>query len=353
MNSKRIDCIEGLRTIGWIGVFLCHFRGAFFPNATIWMDSTPLRFIYSGNAYVRLLFVISGFVISYKYFLKDKYDDALQDICKRYFRLMPPILAAELFVFVLMNVGALRNAEVATMIGSENFLGIFNQFTPNIGTCLKEALFSTYFNGANAYIGPLWTMIYEYLGAIFVIAAVSILKKSNWRWIFYGVFLYANSNYYNYFVIGMLICDLYANFDIPLKIKERKLSIIIALVGYTMLSMVNLNDSDKYSRIVFGIGIILFMLGVLSSDFLNKILGNKLMVKGGELAYSAYIIHWPIVETISCGLLLLFYDEVNYKLLVSIICIISFIFIVIFAYLMKKYVEPLGLYISRNLKLMK
>ena len=53
MNSKRIDCIEGLRTIGWIGVFLCHFRGAFFPNAKIWMDSTPLRFIYTGNAYVR------------------------------------------------------------------------------------------------------------------------------------------------------------------------------------------------------------------------------------------------------------------------------------------------------------
>lgn len=349
MNNKRIGCIEGVRTIGWIGIFLCHFRMAFFPNTIIWLDSTPFRFIYSGDAYIRLLFVISGFEASYKYFLKDKYDDALQDICKRYFKLMPSILVVELFVCSLMSLGALRNIEVAMLTGSEDYLGRLNRFIPNIASCLKESIFTTYFNGVNTYIEPLWTITYEYLGVIFVIATVSIIKKSNWRWIFYAVFLYANSNYYNYFVIGMLICDLYVNFDISMELEKRKISILSALVGYSMLSMVNLDDTDKYTRSVFGVGIILFMLGVLSSDFFSEVFGNKFMLKGGMLTYSAYIIHLPLIETISCGLFLIFYEQFDYRLLVVVIGLITFLFVVVCAVWLKKFVEPIGYFVTKNL----
>ena len=84
---------------------------------------------------------------------------------------------------------------------------------------------------------------------------------------------------------------------------------------------------------------------------MGKVLGCKPMIKGGEIAYSAYIIHWPVIETLSCGLMVLFYGDVNYNLLSIVICLVSFIFIVILAYLMKKYVEPIGINISNALKL--
>ena len=351
-NSRgKIKSIEGLRTIGWIGVFICHFRGSFFPNAIWKTDLTPIRFIYSGNAYVRLFFVISGLVLSYKYFTKEKYENALGDIIKRYFRLMPSILFAELMVYIFMKLDCLRNAEVAKIVGSTEFLGIFNQFKPDMWECLKEALFTTYFNGANGYIGPLWTMTYEYLGSILILCALNILKKSQWRWGFYVVFLMAFSSYYNYFIIGMVICDLFVNttaVDYLNKNLYARVSCIV--IGYIMLSMIQLNDSDKYMRIVFAIGIVLFMLGILSSDIMEKMFGNKIMLAGGRIAYSAYIIHWPLIETLSCSLVLMFYNlGVLCDGLIWGVFVITFIAVVIVSKFITDNIEPIGAKITRNL----
>ena len=111
-----------------------------------------------------------------------------------------------------------------------------------------------------------------------------------------------------------------------------------------MLSMVNINDFDKYSRIIFGLGIVFFMLGILSSSFMQKVLGNNILVKGGEIAYCAYIVHWPIIETFSCGLLILLYGRVNssYNFLVGVIFVLTFFLVTITALLLRKFVEPIG-----------
>lgn len=350
IDNNKITCIEGLRTIGWIGVFICHFKGAFFPNTSWWTDITPLKFIYSGNAYVRLLFVISGFVLSCKYFRKNLYENALEDIIKRYFRFMPPILVAELAVCFLMKIGALRNAEVAILTRSQTFLGIFNQFDPNWESALVEALFTTYF-GSSSYIGPLWTMIYEYLGAMLILSAISLLKKTPWRWGFYFIFLSVFRGYYNYFVLGMMICDLYVNSEITGILKSHKvLHFTTTVLGYLMLSMVSLNDDNKYSRIIFGVGIVLFLIGILASSFAAKILGGSIMVKGGEIAYSAYIIHWPIIESFSCGLFLWLYGKnISYNFMISVIFAATLLIIVITAVIFQKIIEPLGVAFTRRI----
>ena len=41
---------------------------------------------------------------------------------------------------------------------------------------------------------------------------------------------------------------------------------------------ITINDSDKFTRVIFGVGISLFMLGVIASPIMEKILGNRLMV---------------------------------------------------------------------------
>lgn len=309
-SMKKIACIEGLRTIGWIGVFLCHFKGAFFPQAQWITDLTPLRFIYSGNAYVRLLFVISGFVLSLKYFRKECYGEALLDPVRRYFRLMPVVLVSEIAVYMMMRFGLLKNAEAAVLLGSEGFLGIFNQFQPSFMGCIKEALVTTYFNGANGYIGPLWTMVYEYLGAMLVLSANCVFRKSAWRWLFYLIMFSCFSGYYNYFILGMMISDLYCNSNLEEFVsKSRVLRAGMIIAGYYLLSMVDLNDGIKLTRVFFGMGITMFLLGLLYSPAAEKVLGNRVMTAGGKIAYSAYVIHWPLIESFSCGLLLAGYPQ--------------------------------------------
>lgn len=210
--KEKINCLEGIRAIGCISVFLCHFRGAFLPNQTIWLiDHTPLMILTAGNSVVRILFVVSGFVISYKYVTTQQYEEAPKDMLKRYFRLAPSVIAANLFAYVLMKSGAMFHIQAAAESGSEDFLGIFNNFTPNLAQCLKEAAITCYFQGANAYIGPLWTMVYEYLGVILVLGVIYVCRGSYLRHLFYIIVFVCFSSYYNYFVLGMLICDIYVD----------------------------------------------------------------------------------------------------------------------------------------------
>lgn len=346
-SKGKIKCIEGLRTIGWIGIFICHFRRSFFPNEIWGID----RFVCSGNAYVRLLFVISGLVLSYKYFTNERYDNILGDIIKRYFRLMPSILFSELIVYFLMKFNCLRNTEVAQIVGSTEFLGIFNQFKPDILGCLKEALFTTYFNGGNGYIGPLWTMTYEYLGSILILCASSVFKKSRWRWCFYAVIFMAFSSYYNYFVLGMLICDLLVNTSIVDYLNKSFFSRALCFIlGYIMFSMIQLDDSNKYTRIIFSIGITLLMLGIFASNSIKRILGNKIMLAGGRIAYSAYIIHWPLIETLSCALILMLYKKQMLSAeLIWVVLVITFIVVIIISEFITNNIEPIGVKIAKKI----
>jgi len=350
MNEKKINCIEGLKAICWIGVFSCCFKNSFLPYSSIWMDGTPLRFLYSGNQCIRMLFVISGFLLSYKYFTEQNYENGLKDICKKYFYLMPAVLFTEVLVCIFMSVGGVYNLEASIISGSENFLGAYNQFKPNLFACLKEALFSTYFSGTNVYVEPLWVLKYEYLGTFLIIAVLVIFKKSSWRWLFYGVFLVAFNGYYNYFVLGMLICDLVINCEIVEKIKKTYFSYTMMIGGFVFFSLTNLNDFDKYNRIVFAIGLILFFIGFLKCDAMDKVLGNRLMVGLGEISYFAYIIYLPVIEILSCGLLLILYEKIQYKILIVLIFFITFLSIVFCASLMKYYIGALSHCISKRIE---
>ena len=90
-------------------VMLCHFKGAFFPDSSMVQKimQTPGNIIFSGNTPVRIMFVISGFVLAYKYFL-DTRSDWAPDIIKRYIRLGLPCLVAILFAYMLMKFGLMN-----------------------------------------------------------------------------------------------------------------------------------------------------------------------------------------------------------------------------------------------------
>lgn len=300
MNEKK-NCLEGIRAIACIGVFLCHFRGAFLPNKVIgFIDYTPLRIMTAGYPMVRIMLVLSGFVISYKYFKNQKYDDVIIDVVKRWFRFFPGILVANVIVCMLMKTGLLFNVEAARILGSQDFLGAFNQFTPNLVQAVKEGIFTIYLKGANGYIAPLWTVTYEFLGSILILAAISIFKGNPLRIMFYVLGLTFFSSYYNYLIIGMLICDIYFNADINEKLCENQiLNNMICLMAIVAICMMQLEDASKQIRIAYGMLLVVFFITLLNSRCLERILGSRTMIKLGSLSFAIYIVHWPIIESFS------------------------------------------------------
>lgn len=187
-------------------------------------------------------------------------------------------------------------------------------------------------------------MVYEYLGVLLVIATMGILRKSRWRYCFYIVFLASFSFYYNYFIIGMLVSDIYVHIDLKEKMKKMAwLKAMMIVIGFYLLSMTIVSDKNKLSRIIFGSGIVIFMLGTLSSKFMNWLLGNKIMLRGGKISYSAYIVHWPIIEVITCNSFLVLYDKINsYDIIVFVLFCITFMSTIAISEILTFCIEPIG-----------
>ncbi len=322
MKKNKISNIEVLRALACIGVFLCHFKGSFSPNSEIvaQMCRTPLNIMFSGNTFVRIMFVISGFVLSYKYISDDHGSmDVTKDVIKRYFRLMPALLVVDFLAWFLMEFGMMFNQETASLTGSADFLGLFNVFEPNLWLCLREGIFGNLFEGGNAYVGPLWTMKYEMYGSLLVLAVLSVLRKKRLRYLFYIVFICVFRGYYAYFAVGMLVCELYCDKDLNFLqkiLKNRYLSSIILGISFSYVAMASDIDSGPYSYIIFAVIVSVMFLTLISLQWVAW-LGDKAVFRRiGKWSFAIYLVHWPVIESFSCAYYLFMHGRIDNTLLI-------------------------------------
>ena len=208
--KTKIASIEGLRGIACLGIMLSHFVGAFYDWENMWFWDTPLSIMFTGETFVRLFFTLSGFVIGYKFFSKKKNNNIPLNTFNRYIRLIPMIFLATLSTYLLMKFNLLFNQEAALISGSIDFLGSFNNFSPEFFDCIKDIFVDTFTKSGNIYVGPFWTIPYELFGVVIVLCAVSLFKNTKARYIFYAIALVFINSYYVYFILGMMISDIYS-----------------------------------------------------------------------------------------------------------------------------------------------
>lgn len=310
MKPKKLDCLEGVRALACIGVVLCHLKGAFLPNLHLAdvLSRTPLFYLYSGNTAVRIMFILSGFVLSYKYFRVGETHTLERDAVKRYIRLALPAAFVTLMVFAMMRFNLLYNGPAGALTGSVDFLGNFNQFEPNFKSALREGFWGVMFQKWATYVGPLWTMTYEMLGSYLVFAVVAMLKNRRARYVFYVIYLLIFPAYYIYFVLGMMICDLYTGEE-KLNLFLQKHSFLTiglhAAAWYYIGAVTNL-DVFKWKSLLFDLAAVLMFLTLLNSRVLDRLWGNKAGVALGKHGFSIYLLHWPVIESFSSAYLCFF-----------------------------------------------
>ena len=97
--------MDGIRGFGAFAVYLSHFKGEFYSElggkegdiqygatAPVFLAYPPASLFYNGYYWVKVFFILSGFVLPLNFFKMGRYSCLTGGVMRRYFRLMLPVL---------------------------------------------------------------------------------------------------------------------------------------------------------------------------------------------------------------------------------------------------------------------
>lgn len=368
MRKTQLDYINGLKGIGAGIVYLCHFVFAFYygmysletadchlpGNLDISIGQSPLNTLFSGNFAVRLFMVMSGYVLCLGYFRTRDRKKLAASAGKRYIRLMPPIFVCNVLICLLMLAGAYKNVEIAQMTGS-SWLAGFNRCDANMVQAIIEAVFGCFFVGTNQFNGVLWTIPFLFLGALLVYVTAWLIGEKKWRYAVYAVVAAALffTDYAGVF-LGFVMCDLmHTQTKLVEWAKKQKVLLWLMFVAGFYLSSYP-SAGTHLEGTIYGIipivmvvpyhlaGAVLLVGAVVLLEPLQKFFGCPIFVKLGNISYSLYLVHFPVIATAGCGLFGVLYGKMSYHLAVLVTFVVTTLLTWMISVGFTKYIEPLG-----------
>lgn len=346
MEQKKLHYLDGLRGLMAINVILCHFVIVYFPQMHYLNFAksiggrlslfcyTSLSALINGNIAVQYFFVLTGFLVARSVFLKDIDAHCIRTkSVNRYVRLLPIVALATVFTHITMELGLQKHLDVAGRVLNPEFLPRYCNFEPTISRLFKNIFINTFISG-NDYIGPFWTIRYEFWGYLLCMAVAQIFKTWKWRKLAFCALLYIclnmlDPNYYP-FILGIFVADFIynKNEDCLSKFYEKfinkKYFIVICFIVGTILACCPMNFTWIYrilddipkltTNVVRSSGIALVMYAILHMPKIQGILSAKPLLFLARFSFEVYALHWPIMLVLQCWLFSVFYSRFSYKI---------------------------------------
>jgi peptidoglycan/LPS O-acetylase OafA/YrhL len=188
----------------------------------------------------------------------------------------------------------------------------------------REAFYGVFFLHQHTYNNVLWTMTFEFYGSLIVFLFVAFIRNTPWRFLVYAVAALASwRSYYLAFVLGILLCDLvHSETGILKRMKSTPLLVGVLLAGLFLGSVPT--DRGTAGTIYAFLpaivrvrtwhigGAFLVMISVLLSRRIQTILSKKPFLFLGTISFSQYILHFLIISSLSCGLMLVLAPSFSY-----------------------------------------
>lgn len=255
-----------------------------------------------------IFFILSGYVLTQRFFQTGDYKILEGMAVRRYPRLMIPVLGSVIFVYILLKMHMLTPTE--SMPTWEEI--------PSIYAILLNGLYGVFFNGDNSFNAPLWTMKTEFLGSMIVFMMAALFGKSRHRFLFYiGALVFFKISNLTVIIIGMIIADLYNSSDLKIyKLQNEFLLLLVFLLGsyfgcYHKDSVfyywMGKNISSTVNLFLMTVGASLILISVLNSNILKTLFSSKIFVFLGKISFSLYLTHSIILHSFSTN----FYNWYN------------------------------------------
>jgi peptidoglycan/LPS O-acetylase OafA/YrhL len=283
--TDRFHYLDGLRGIAALSVVLYHINIYLDFTQSSFKSHLPLivlNIFANGHSAVALFFVMSGFVLSFKYFQQKSNPDYLPFLVQRGFRLYP-VFWAVLLVTILCQITELPPLQ-----------SIFSEASLLVEPSTKLLIF------------PAWSLFVEMKYSIIIpLLIVAMRQQAIYGLGFVGFLLLISQNFWGlHFVAGMYLAYYYPQILQIKLITWQKITLFVlgALLYVTenilmlcKLPVANLHDfyMEHYTLIAVlsGLGSLILIFLVLKERFLQQLLGHRYITYLGTISYSMYIVH--------------------------------------------------------------
>ena len=265
---------------------------------------------YTAGFEVCIFFVLSGFVLSYRFWQTQNTDSLTSSSLRRYVRLTATPIVSILLSYILLEFSLYNYEEIVQYLGSSFIFANYFQLTPSLSDAIYESFWGMYFSYSTptSYNPVLWTMSWELKGSLLTAAFLALFGKVRNRFPLYIIFIILSINtLYPSFIFGVMFSDLlYSNEGKKWReiLKKQKLLAIISLtvgiflglyiwnsnsilnlygaMDLEVLAQKKINHEIFYHMISAG----MIVYAILNLEPLQKILSWKILTKIGEYSFS-------------------------------------------------------------------
>lgn len=353
----KIVYLDGLRGLAALIVVVSHFFQVFAPSVFEGRKEiehfafegiaarTPFNLLFNGNFSVCLFFVLSGYVLSYRFFQTGDRLVIYSSAIRRYFRLAVPALVSVLFAYLILvlDFGAYDNIRGMTLSSMPDPFAA----DANLLVMLKESLVHTFFTYGSQYNPVLWTMTYELFGSFLIFVILVTCGRHGIRYAVYAVLICVFiDSYYLGFILGMLLSDVKnSGRDLLAYIHRPWIHIPLLCIGIytgsypyvapqgTIYSLLQWGASD-FNFFVFYhvIGSFLILGVLLNSNRMQSIFSHRFFAYLGKVSFSLYLVHFTVICSLGGFIFLFLSPHLTYGSNVLLTTIITFLVIAVTAH---------------------
>ncbi len=316
-NKSHIAYLDSIRGLAALTVINEHFVIAYgLPCKDVLcqriLDYSPLHIWWDGGAAVSMFFVLSGFVLSLKYFRSGQLIDLnnvqwLPYIVGRLFRIWVPYIALVIgscFLYRYIVDGSV----IKTVLPSTDWINNLWRSHPLSFIDVLHESFLLKLPPVVVLLPQAWTLSIELaLSLLLPIGLLLVEKGTNWLVFFtlLVVFLLGVSPFLIHFLAGLMLAQHSTQMVAYLSQRPwvRRTILLVGLLLYTSGNTLPKSLGETFIWLSSGVGASLLIMYALSSVKTQAVLSNCILRHTGKVSYSAYLIHIAILICITPTLL--------------------------------------------------
>lgn len=309
-SSTHVTAFDTVRGLAALSVVFSHYIGAYgWPTKSAaarqaWTYS-PLHIVWDGFAAVSLFYVLSGLVLSIKYFRETKHPGLSQFplshyLTSRVFRIWPPYLAVFLLSYGLRRWMVLFEGVTIPPVSPWLF-STWNASIP-LAQLLREGVLIQ--SGDYSLVPQGWTLPIE-LTISFLVPVGILLASRHTGWLFFFTLLLIGplgaTFYVFHFAAGILLAKYYAGIRTWLeprrgwKLAALLLGIFLYTFRFTLPVYFSWELAASIPWIVTGIGAAFILMVVIASARARTLLSFSWLRFIGKVSYSIYLVHFLVL----------------------------------------------------------